>query len=162
MTKRDPIQTTDDEARALARSLLSDATFAALGVLTPDTGLPMVTRVALATTRDGHPVTLISDLSAHAQALKATPVASLLVGEPGERGDPLTHPRLTLQCRARFTRNGEPGHTELAAHYLSLRPKAKLYAGFQDFFFATFEIESGHLNGGFARAYKLTPADILG
>lgn len=162
MSRTDPIRETDDEARALAQGLLRDATFAALGVIEPATGGPMVTRIAIATTTDGKPLTLISDLSAHAKALKANPACSLLVGEPGERGDPLTHPRLTLQCLAHVTRQGEPGHTELAARYLSLRPKAKLYSGFQDFFHVTFEITAAHLNGGFARAYRLTPGDLLG
>jgi len=157
----DPFRPVDDDARALARSLLDAAEHAALGVLTPETGAPMVTRIALATDPQGRPLTLISDLSAHAAALKANPAASLLVGEPGARGDPLTHPRLTLQCRARFTRQGEPGHTALAAHYLSLRPKAKLYSGFADFFHVTFEIDSALLNGGFGRAWRLTAPDLL-
>lgn len=160
MTATDPIRETDDEARTLARALLRDATFAALGVIDPATGGPMVTRIAIATTVSGAPLTLISDLSAHAQALKQNNACSLLVGEPGPRGDPLTHPRLTLMCRAHATRQGEPGHTELAARYLALRPKAKLYSGFQDFFHVTFEVTAAHLNGGFARAYRLTPADL--
>jgi len=158
----DPIRPTDDDARALARTLLSSATYAALGVLAPDTGAPIVTRIALATDPQGQPLTLISDLSAHAMALKANTVASLLVGEPRDRGDPLAHPRLTLQCRAHFTRHGEPGHTALAAHYLTLRPKAKLYSGFDDFFHVTFGIDSALLIGGFGRAWRMTAADILG
>ena len=44
----DLIRPTDDEARTLARTLLDTARFAALGVLLPDTGAPMVTRIALA------------------------------------------------------------------------------------------------------------------
>ncbi|OWU85559.1 pyridoxamine 5-phosphate oxidase [Oceanicola sp. 22II-s10i] len=162
MSKADPIRPTDDEARALARDLLSGATFAALGVIDPDTGAPSVSRIAMATAPDGRPLSLISDLSAHARALKANPSASLLVGEPADRGDPLTHPRLTLQVTARETRHGEPGHAELSAHYLSQRPKAKLYAGFADFFLVTFDIEAGFLNGGFGRAFRLTAQDILG
>lgn len=156
----DPIRPTDDEARALARDLLAGAQFAALGVLTAE-GLPMVTRVAIATAPDGRPLSLVSDLSAHAVALKANPAASLLVGEPGPRGDPLTHPRLTLQCRASFFRHGDPGHEALAAHYLAQRPKAKLYAGFADFFHVVFRIEAGLMNGGFGRAFRLTEPDIL-
>jgi len=144
MAKTDPIRETDDEAPALARQLIEDATFAALGVIDPGTGSPMVTRIAIATTSDGRPLTLISDLSSHAKGLKQNPACSL------------------LQCRAHATRQGEPGHTELAARYLMLRPKAKLYSGFEDFFHVTFEILSAHLNGGFARAYRLTPGDLFG
>ena len=58
---------------------------------------------ALATDETGTPLTLISDLSDHTRALKADPRCSILVGEPGPRGDPLTHPRMTLLCTARFT-----------------------------------------------------------
>ena len=58
-------------------------------------------RVAVATDAQGTPVTLVSDLSHHTRALRADPACSLLVGEPGEKGDPLTHPRLSLQGRMR-------------------------------------------------------------
>ena len=42
-----PIRPTDDDARALARALLSGARHAALAVLHPDTGAPFVSRIAL-------------------------------------------------------------------------------------------------------------------
>lgn len=155
-----PIRPTDDEARALAGNLLRDARFAALGTLDPDTGHPVVTRIALGTTPDGAPVTLISDLSQHTRALATTPVASLLVGEPGQKGDPLTYPRLTLQASVGFVRHGAPGHSELRAHYLASHPKSKLYIDFADFSFATFRVTGAYLNGGFGKAFVLTPADL--
>jgi hypothetical protein len=158
--KIDPIRETDDAARALARSLIDDARFGALGVRDPGTGAPMVSRVAVATTPEGAPVTLVSDLSHHTAALKADPVCSLLVGEPGQRGDPLTHPRITLQCRARFIRHGEAGHAALRAHYLRQQPKAQLYVDFADFSFAVLDVTEAHLNGGFGKAYRLGPADL--
>lgn len=71
--KTDPIRPTDDEARSLARNLISDARFAALGVIDPETGAPMVTRIALVPGPDGVPLTLISSLSAHTGALAADP-----------------------------------------------------------------------------------------
>ncbi|PWE29291.1 pyridoxamine 5-phosphate oxidase [Maritimibacter sp. 55A14] len=156
-----PFRPADDEARALARTLLAQAAFAALGVLEPETGAPMVTRIALATVPDGAPLTLISDLALHAGALRADPRCSLLVGEPGRKGDPLTHPRLTLRCRAGFAQHDDPGHAALRRHYLAQRPKAALYADFADFHFVTMRIEAGYLNAGFGRAYRLAPADIL-
>lgn len=155
-----PIRPTDDEARTLARNLIAQARFAALGVIDPDSGAPMVTRVAFGTTPQGGPLTLISDLSHHTRALKAQPAASLLLGEPGSRGDPLTHPRLTLQVQARFLRHGEAGHDDMAAHWLRDHPKSKLYIGFTDFSFALFDVTSAHLNGGFGRAFVMTPADL--
>ncbi|MEM9247875.1 MAG: pyridoxamine 5-phosphate oxidase [Pseudomonadota bacterium] len=158
--KRNPIRETDDAARALARGLIDGARFGALGVRDPDTTAPMVTRIAVATTPAGAPLTLISDLSHHTKALKVDPVCSLLVGEPGDRGDPLTHPRLTLQCRASFVRHGEEDHAAIRAHYLQQHPKAGLYIDFADFSFAVLTVEDAHLNGGFGKAFRLTPQDL--
>lgn len=160
MPEKSPIRPTDDDARKLARALIDDARFAALGVLDPASKMPMVTRVAMATTPVGAPVTLISDLSHHTSALVAEPKCSVLVGEPGTKGDPLTHPRLTLQCQASFIRHGAPGHSDLRAHYLTQQPKSKLYIDFADFSFAVFSVSAAYLNGGFGKAFVLTPEDL--
>ena len=158
--KTDPIRPTDDAARTLARGLIDGARFGALGVRDPDSGAPVVSRVAVATDRDGRPMSLVSDLSHHTRALVADPVCSLLLGEPGDRGDPLTHPRITLQCRARFVRHGAAGHPGLRARYLERQPKAHLYIDFADFSFALLDVAEAHLNGGFGKAYRLQPADL--
>ena len=158
--KIDPIRPTDDEARALARSLIDTARFGALAVRTPDSGAPMVSRVAVAVAPSGAPMSLISDLSHHTRALQADPVCSLLLGEPGPKGDPLTHPRITLQARAHFVRHGAPDHAVLRARYLEQQPKSQLYIDFADFSIALFAVAEAHLNGGFGKAYRLTPADI--
>ena len=160
MDKPSPIRPTDDEARALGRGLIDSARFAALGVTSPDTGAPVVTRVAFATDDGGVPITLISTLSAHTTALKAAPECSLLVGEPGDRGDPLTHPRLTLQAKADFVDRATDDHKDLRARYLDQHPKAKLYIDFGDFGFVRFRVTSAALNGGFGKAFVLTPADL--
>ena len=158
--KPSPIRPTDDEARSLAQNLMRQARHAALGVIDPDTGSPMVTRIAFGSAPQGQPATLVSNLSHHTRALKANPAASILLGEPGLRGDPLTHPRLTVQAQVRFLRHGEAGHTEMAAHWLRDHPKAKLYIGFADFSFALFDVQSAYLNGGFGRAFVLAPGDL--
>jgi hypothetical protein len=155
------IRPTDDDARALAQSLLMQATYAAFAVIDPVTQTPMVTRIALATGPDGAPVTLISDLSQHTRALQENPACSLLLGEPGDKGDPLTHPRLTLQCRGAFVAHNTPAHSALRTRYLDQRPKARLYIDFTDFRFVTFDIVEGFLNGGFGKAYTLAKADII-
>jgi heme iron utilization protein len=160
MPETSPIRPTDDEARALARRLLDHAHFGSLGVIEPGTGAPMVTRVAVGTDAGGRPVSLVSDLSAHTRALKANPACSLLVGEPAERGDPLTHPRLTLQSRARFVRKGAEGYAALRGRWLDGHRKATLYVDFADFSFVVLEVEAAHLNGGFGRAFVLTPGDL--
>ena len=93
-TRPDPIRPTDAEARSLARRLLNDSRHGALGVLDPESGGPFVSRVA--TAWEGRAaLILVSALSHHSRALMADPRCSLLVGEPGPKGDPLTHPRLS-------------------------------------------------------------------
>ncbi|MEV8466043.1 pyridoxamine 5'-phosphate oxidase family protein [Fluviibacterium sp. DFM31] len=160
MPKSSPIRPTDDQARTLARRLLAEMRFAALAVLHPGTGLPEVTRVALIAGPEGAPLSLVSDLSAHTRALRVNPAASLLVGEPGDRGDPLTHPRMTLACTAHFIGHGDPEHADLRAHYLRVLPKAKLYVDFADFSFLRFSVTGAALNGGFGKAFHLGPQDL--
>ena len=155
-----PIRPTDDEARFLAKNLLTDARFGSLGVIEPETGMPMVTRVAVGTSPEGQALTLISGLSHHTKALRENPSASLLVGEPGEKGDPLTHPRLTLMANAVFVEHADADYRPLAEHYLKDHPKSKLYIGFGDFVFVKFEVSSAFLNGGFGKAFVLTAEDL--
>ena len=153
-----PIRPTDDEARALARQLIDTARFAGLGVL--EDGHPMVTRVALGTDDSGVPISLVSELSHHTKALTRDGRCSLLVGEPGAKGDPLTHPRLTLRATATLIRHSDAGFPALRARYLLTHPKSKLYIDFADFHFARFDVASAYLNGGFGKAFSLTPADL--
>ncbi|SFQ44485.1 hypothetical protein SAMN05421853_10610 [Roseivivax halotolerans] len=157
---QDPIRPTDDEARTLARELIQAARYAALAVFDPETAFPMATRIGCVPGPDGLPLALVSDLSHHTRALKGDPRCSLLVGQPGAKGDPLTHPRLTLQARASFIRHGDPDHASLADHYLAHYPKARLYIGFSDFSLLRFTPVEAHLNGGFGKAFRLTPADL--
>lgn len=149
-----PIRPTDDDARDLAKSLLTKARHAALGVIDPSTNGPMVSRIAVAWIGTA-PHILISDLSMHTKALAANPACSLLVGEPGPKGDPLTHPRLTLQCAALSA-----DKASLRADWLSLHPKSKLYFDFADFRMMRLEVHAAHLNGGFGKAFTLTAADL--
>lgn len=154
-----PILPADDDARSLACRIMHQARSAALGTITPE-GEPMVTRIAFGLSPEGTPLTLVSDLATHSTAMRANPAVSLLLGEPGDRGDPLVHPRLTLQARAAFLPHNHPRQEEVAAHYLRGHPKARLYIDFADFSFVLFAVRRAHLNGGFGRAFSLTPADI--
>jgi len=154
--KINPIRETNDEARALARRLITEARFGALAVRMPQTGDPIVTRVALVSGPDGAPLSLISDLSSHTAALSQCPRCSVLIGEPGDKGDPLTHPRLTLISDAEMV-----DKTALKDHYLAAYPKAQLYFDFGDFRMVRFTPVSALLNGGFGKAFELTAEDIL-
>jgi putative heme iron utilization protein len=155
----DPIRPADDDAIRLARGLMADARSMSLAVLGADGG-PQVTRAAFGLDPDGAPLSLVSQLSDHTGALLRDPRCSLLIGEPGPKGDPLTHPRLTLQARAGMIAHDDPGYAPLADHWLRTHPKAKLYIGFTDFAFVRFAVSAGALNGGFGRAYRLGLADL--
>lgn len=159
MAPLSPIRPTDDAARALARGLIEAARHAALGVIDPGTGAPSVSRIALGVV-DASLVTLVSDLALHSRAMRANPAVSLLIGEPGARGDPLTHPRLSIQATARFNPRDGADHARLRDAWRKARPKSALYLDFADFRFVTLHPVSAALNGGFGRAFALTPADL--
>jgi putative heme iron utilization protein len=78
-----------------------------------------------------------------------------LLGEPGPKGDPLTHPRLTIQAVAEAQ-----DKAPLKEHYLGRYPKAQLYYDFGDFRLMRFRPVSAFLNGGFGKAYRLTAEDL--
>ncbi len=155
-----PIRPTDDDARALARGLVAGARYGALGVTDPATAAPFVSRVAVMGQGDGSVFLFVSALSHHTRALRVNPVCSILLGEPGPKGDALTHPRLTLIAQAAFVPQGSPDHAGLRADWLARHPKATIYADLPDFAFARLAPTGAHLNGGFGRAFVLTPADL--
>jgi putative heme iron utilization protein len=99
-------------------------------------------------------------MTAHSKGRVADPRCSLLFGEPG-RGDPLAHARMTVHCDATLVEPESEDKGRSAARYLAHSPKAKLYAGVGDWRFWRLEIQSTSLNGGFGRAYNLTPAELL-
>lgn len=154
--KPDLIQPTDAEARALARGLVAAARIGALAVKDPATGHPFVTRVAVGQ-EGGVPLILVSMLALHTRALLADPACALLLGEPGPKGDPMNQPRLTWVARAEPADKAALRDAWLAGH-----PKTTLYYDFPDFRLFRLTPVEGHLNGGFARAYRLTPADLTG
>ena len=144
------------EAVADAKRLLRLARTAALATLDPASGAPLTTLIGVASDFDGAPLFLMSTLARHTRHLAADPRASLLLTDEPERGDPLNHPRLTLNGRVEKA----PG-ARVRARYLRRNPKAKLYVDFADFAFFRLAVEAVHFNGGFGRADALTPADIL-
>ncbi len=154
------LRETDEDARRLARTLVRGARFMALAILDPETGFPSVSRTLTGTDVDGTPVILVSGLSGHTRGLVADPRCSLLAGEPG-KGDPLAHPRITLQCLAESVARDTPDHTRIRSRFLDRHPKAALYADFPDFRFFRITPQAASLNGGFGRAYMLPGFDLL-
>lgn len=139
----------------LARQLLRTVRSGALATLDRHAGGPFASLVSVATDLDGSPLLLVSQLSDHTGNMEADPRASLLLAAGG-RGDPLAHPRLTLSGRIEAA--DEP---RARRRFLERHPKARLYADFADFSFRRLTVESAHLNGGFARAARLSGSEIL-
>lgn len=143
------------DAAGLARDLLRTIGAGALATVESGGSAPFVSLVGVATDVDGAPVVLVSRLSAHTTNLDADPRASLLLARQG-KGDPLAHPRLTVS--GLMEPAGEP---RLRRRFLARHPKAELYVDFPDFGFRRLVVEGAHLNGGFARAARLVPGDLL-
>lgn len=148
----DPYRPFDDDARALLPQMLG-VSHGALGTVAD--GVPLVTRVATLWLPDVGMTLLLSDLSDHAKALALKPACSLLVGEPGAKGDPLTHPRLSIVGTALAV-----DKDRVRDQWLADRPKTQLYFDFTDFRVVRIEADLALLNAGFGKAYRLSPGDL--
>ena len=123
-------------------------------------GYPFASLVTTATDYDGAPVLLLSGLSPHTRALRLDPRCSLLVGQPG-RGDPLAHPRLTVDRERRLRRSEHRDHRLVRDRFLARHPVAARYVDFADFDFYRLEILGARLNGGFANAFAMQAQDLV-
>jgi putative heme iron utilization protein len=155
----DPVQPADPEACEMARKLL-DLGHAALAWTDPDTGTPGISRIAFARDPEAGLLTLVSGLAPHFRALRDRPPCALLLGEVGDKGDPLTHPRLMIRAEAAFVAGDDPARPGLRDRWLERNPRARIYIDLPDFAFVRFTPVSALLNGGFARAFRLDPEDL--
>ncbi len=157
--KFNPISSADKGARELARKLIDAAKFASIAVLEPLSGMPVVSRIGVATDEEGDLVFLASQISNHTKALSSDPRASIMVGEPG-KGDPLAHPRITLIGEIEIVDRNSRHQASLRERYLQHHPKARLYVDFLDFNFFRMNLQRANLNGGFGKAFELEPKDF--
>lgn len=158
MTRKDVLQPVDQDVRRAAKQFLRTARYASLATLDPRSGIPMASRISMASDGSGNPLFLISQLSAHFSALEKDPRASVLLGEPG-KGDPLAHPRITVFGNATLVTG--PQRDTARARFLARHPKAELYVDFADFAFWQLNIEGASFNGGFGKAYAMTREDLI-
>ncbi len=140
-----------------ARHLLRTARSGALATLASD-GAPYASLVSVATLPDGSPVLPLSTLAVHTQQLMNDPRCSLLL-DGGGRGDPLTHPRLTLVARAVKATDAE--REGWRARFLRRHSAAEIYVDFGDFSFWRIALQSARMIGGFGRIDTLTARDIV-
>ncbi|MTD99749.1 pyridoxamine 5-phosphate oxidase [Paracoccus sp. YIM 132242] len=152
---KDPIRATTDDARLSARQMLGAMRHAVLAVNDSASGHPHLSKIACQIDADGAPVALLSGLAVHSRALAADPRAALLVETQGERGDPMTWPRLSLQVTAAVIEGAD-----LRDRWLQAHPKAAVFIDLPDFRFWRLRPQAGFLNAGFGAAFRLTPADL--
>jgi len=145
------------DARREARGLLRTIRSGALATLAKD-GAPYASLVSLATLPDGSPMLPLSTLAVHTQHLMADPRCSLLL-DGGGRGDPLTHPRLTVSARAVKATQAE--RKAWRARFLRRHPKAEIYVDFGDFSFWRLDLQGARMIGGFGRIDMLTANDLV-
>ena len=145
------------DAPGVARGLLRTVRSGALATLTPE-GAPYASLVTVASLPDGSPVLPLSTLAVHTQHLLADPRCSLLLDSAG-RGDPLTHPRLTLTGRA--VRATPAERDAWRARFLRRHPRAEIYVDFGDFAFWRLDMAGARLIGGFGRIDMLAAGDLL-
>ena len=157
--KTGPVQPANDDARDLVRRLMALG-HAALAWEDPDTGTPGISRIAFARDPEAGLLTLVSGLAPHFRALRDRPDCALMLGEVGDKGDPLTHPRLMIRARATFVAPDDPTRPGLRDRWLSRNPKAQVYIDLPDFAFVRLTPTSALLNGGFARAFHIPPEDL--
>ncbi|MBE2274997.1 MAG: pyridoxamine 5'-phosphate oxidase family protein [Rhodobacteraceae bacterium] len=159
--RRDPVADATAPERAEALALLTGARHAALAFADPKDGTPGISRIAFAFDPEAGMLTLVAGLAAHEPALRAEPACAVMLGEVGAKGDPMTHPRLMVKARAEFVPAEAAERPGLRARWLARNPKAKVYIDLPDFSFVRLHPVSGVLNGGFARAFRLTGEDLM-
>lgn len=144
------------DATATARRVLRLATTGAFATLTIE-GAPFATLVTVATTPEGEPILLISDIAVHTKNVKRDNRASLLLIAPsGESGDPLAGARLTVTGTLALDDDANHQRRFLARH-----PEAKGYARFKDFHFCKMTVTGSHVVAGFGRIVDLSPSELL-
>ena len=143
--------------RREARHLLRTVRSGALATLTQEGG-PYASLVSIATLPDGSPVLPLSTLAVHTQHLLADPRCSLLLESDG-KGDPLTHPRLTVTALA--VRASDDERVAWRTRFLRRHPKAEIYVDFGDFSFWRLQVTAARIIGGFGRIHMLSAADLL-
>lgn len=155
----DPVQPANAEALELAHQLLALG-HAALAWQDPETRTPGISRIAFARDPQVGLLTLVSGLAPHFRALRDRPDCALMLGDVGEKGDPLTHPRLMIRARASFIAPDDPARLDIRTRWLQRNPKAQVYIDLPDFAFVRLTPTSALLNGGFARAFHVAPQDL--
>jgi putative heme iron utilization protein len=131
-----------------ARTLIARNRMGALATVSAD-GSPWGSLVLFAALADGTPVLCLSTLAEHGRNVVGDARASLVVGEPDVKGDPLDSGRVTLAGHLE-TPVGEELDAARAA-YKDASPASGLYGGFGDFTYYVLRVERVRWVGGYGR-----------
>jgi putative heme iron utilization protein len=115
------------DARLAAKKLLREGRSAALATLLPGSGDPYCSLVNVATTVDGAPLLLLSELALHTKNIHADERVSLMVDERKE-GDPLEGARVMVMGTC-----AQSSDQSYGSSYLRRHPEAEEFANFADF-----------------------------
>ena len=119
-------------------------------------GQPFASLVTPACAPDLSLLLLLSDLSEHTKHLRVEPRCSVLVAGPRDSANPQTTPRITVTGLAERLDNAP-----LKERYLAVHPYASMYADFGDLSLWRIRPLGGLYVGGFGRAARLRPADLV-
>lgn len=140
--------------------LLASSRWAALAVVAE--GAPAAAMTSYAVSPEGAALFLhLSQMALHTRALLVEPRAALVVSAPdtGE-GDPQTLPRLSLSGVALALVPGTPEHEAGRAAFVGRFPDAAERFDLADFVLFRFEPAEARWVGGFARALRMTGAQL--
>jgi putative heme iron utilization protein len=143
-----------DDPAFEARKLLRAARSGTLAT-SADGGQPFASLVTPACAPDLSILLLLSNLSEHTRHLRAEPRCSIIVTGAAEGANPQTTPRVTVTGVAEAA--DDP---VLKSRYVAVHPYAALYADFGDFHLWRVRPMAALFVGGFARAVRLTGADL--
>jgi putative heme iron utilization protein len=110
---------------------------------------PFATLVAVAFDGRGQPLLCLSGLAEHTNNLIACPLASMLVTQEAESGDPLASGRMTFAGKC--VRVAEDGRQAAEEVFLAAHPEAAGYVRFKDFGMWRLEVDEVWWVGGFGR-----------
>jgi hypothetical protein len=146
------------------RGLIDGA--AVMSLATLDHGLPSVSLVPFVVGWGPFCIAaLVSELSPHTSALRASPTCAWMIHDPPTPGDPRSNHALTRvmgNATARFLSRDEAREATFEARYREKYPIAETLLGLRDFHFVRFEITAASVSfvQGFGKAWRVRGADL--
>ncbi len=144
---------------ALARALLRSERVAVLATTSERRGgHPFASLVPFATSREGEPLLLLSELAQHTRNVRADPRACLLGHDAAAAAkDPRTAARAAILGRVRPVSDAD--EPDARARYLARQPGARGLLAL-DFALYVLEVEEAQIVGGFGAAGWVSGAEL--